>query len=886
MRKYLLSLFISVFTMCAAFAQLANAQIHITGKVIDTITREPLVGATIVVKGTTTATTASLDGSFKLKVPAGGQTIIVTFVGYVPQTFTVGDADKNLGVVELSPNSSSMKEVTITADVAIDRKTPVAVTTISQEFIDEHIGNGDIPDLLIGVPGVFATDGDGGYGDQRISIRGFSSRSGNGNVAYTVNGIPVNDPETGALYWSDFSGITDVTRSIQVQRGIGANKIIVPAFGGTVNVTTRTTDQQAGGFVSEGIGSDGWNKTAVMVSTGLTAGGWAATFEGSRTEGAFPFDGSNFKGYDYFFNLSKILTPSQTISLTLIGTDQTHGQRPEQALTPIASTANGINTNTPGYLGAPQGVAWNSYYGYKDGQTYNPYNNFYSEPILSINHEWSINSKSSLSTVLYGMIGDGGGGGLMYGAGSGQSFSTLPRSGNEYTPINYTAIEAANAANANGASTTYGYDSHSQTDWAGLRSTYRTTLGKYLDLEAGVDLRYYVGNHYDEVTDLLGGSYVQYNRTGSTATGKGVGDINDPIDQVGVGGKIDFYNRDYVESGGAFAQAEYSKNNFTAFVTVSGSEDADARRDYFNYLNSDPAQKSKWVDFTTYQLKGGANYNINAQMNVYANVGYLTKPPYFAGVFEDYTNQINAHPITEKLFDYELGYNYKISTFSLKLDAYRTSYIDRTLSTTGTDNGTGALATVNVSGVNSMYEGVEAELTYRPVQQLLLGGMVTVEDNYYTANAGPASVINADGSAGPTQAKVFLKNEKIGDTPQDMMQAFAEVKVVPQLKIGISCNYYWNYTSYVPFTEYINQNQHPYTVPNYALWKMNAAYKFKMNGFDAELVGTVNNLLNSKVITDAEDYTGTGALLVNGQSNISVDYMLARTFTTTLKIRF
>jgi iron complex outermembrane receptor protein len=877
MRKYLLSLFISVFTLCAALAQVAGAQVHITGKVIDTITREPLVGATVIVKGTQIATTASLDGSFKLKVPAGGQTIVVTFVGYVAQTFHVGDADKNLGTVELTPNSSSMKEVTITADVAIDRKTPVAVTTINQEFIDEHIGNGDIPDLLIGVPGVFATDGDGGYGDQRISIRGFSSRSGNGNVAYTVNGIPVNDPETGALYWSDFSGITDVARSIQVQRGLGANKIIVPAFGGTVNVTTRTTDQQAGGFVSEGIGSDGYNKTAVMISTGLTPGGWAATFEGSRTEGAFPFDGSKFLGYDYFFNLSKQLTPSQTLSLTLIGTNQTHGQRPEEPLQPYL---NG-GTLVGGYQGAPQGTAYNNYFGYKDGQTYNPYNNFYSEPILSINHEWAINSKSSLSTVLYGMIGDGGGGGLMYPSGS--NLSTLSRSGNIYTPINYTAIEATNAANPDGASTLYGYDSHSQTDWAGLRSTYRTTLGKYIDLSAGIDLRYYVGNHYDRVDDLLGGNYVAYDRTGTTAKGSGVGNINDPIDNVGVGGKIDFYNRDYVESGGAFAQAEYSKNNFTAFVTFSGSEDADARRDYFNYLNSDPAQKSRWVNFTTYQAKGGANYNINSEMNVFANVGYLTKPPYFAGVFEDYTNKINTGSITEKLFDYELGYHYKISTFSLKLDAYRTSYNDRSLSQNLTDLTTGDVTTVNVSGVNAIYQGIELELNYRPVQQVLVGGMLTVEDNYYTANAGPASAVNSAGTVTATQSEVFLKNQKIGDTPMDMMQGFAEIKIVPQLRIGVSCNYYWNYTSYVPFTNYIHQDQKPYILPNYALWKMNAAYKFKMNGFDAELIGNVNNLLNSKVITDAEDVAGSGSMT---GGNLLVDYMLSRTFTTTLKIRF
>jgi iron complex outermembrane receptor protein len=873
MRKYLLSLFISVFTLCAALAQLTNAQTVIKGKVIDTITREPLIGATIVVKGTTTATTASLDGSFKLKVPAGS-TLVVTFVGYVPQTFNIGDADKNLGVVQLSPNSSSMKEVTVTADVAIDRKTPVAVTTLSQEFIDEHVSNGDIPDLLQGVPGVFTTQGDGGFGDGRVSIRGFSSKSGNGNVAYTINGIPINDPETGALYFSDFSGITDATRSIQVQRGLGASKIIIPSFGGTINVTTRTTDAQAGGFVSEGIGSYGWNKTAVQVSTGLLSSGWSATFAGSKTQGAYPFDGSNFLSYNYFFNLSKQLTPNQTLSLTVIGSHQTHGQRPEESLMPNSSSV-------VGYQAAPQGTNWNEWYGYKDGQTYNPYNNTYSEPIISLNHEWQINNKSSLSTVLYALIGNGNGGGINGTTSQYSNATLLPRSGGLYSPINYSAIEAYNAANTDGAALTYAYGSVDNTQWYGLRSTYRTVIGKYIDLSAGIDLRYYQGDHYEQVTDLLGANYVAFPYTGNPALGKTGGNINDPAGQVGINGLIDYHNIDNIETGGAFAQAEYSKNNFSAFATVSGDENADRRKDPFDYLNGDPNQTSRWVNFTTYQAKIGANYNLNSQMNVFANIGYLTKPPYFGNVFQDYTNKVNNAAINEKLFAYELGYNFKVSTFSAKLNLFRESYKDRAFASSYSDINTDQLYTANISGVDEMHQGVELELNYRPVQQVLIGGTATVGDYYYTANAGPVSVLSNTGAVVGTQNEVYLKNEKIGDVPQNMFSAFTDVKIVPQLKIGARVMYYTDYTSYVPFTNYTHENQHPYVVPNYAIWSMNATYKFKMAGFDAELIGNVNNLLNSKVIADAEDAAGTGA-----ESNVLVQWLNARTFTTTLKVRF
>jgi outer membrane receptor protein involved in Fe transport len=62
---------------------------------------------------------------------------------------------------------------------------------------------------------------------------------------------------------------------------------------------------------------------------------------------------------------------------------------------------------------------------------------------------------------------------------------------------------------------------------------------------------------------------------------------------------------------------------------------------------------------------------------------------------------------------------------------------------------------------------------------------------------------------------------------------------------------------------------------------MYASYKFKMAGFDSELIGNVNNLLNSKVITDAEDPAG-----INNPSGLLVDFLNQRTFTTSLKVRF
>src|ERR1700761_1908742 len=133
MRKYLLSLFISVFTMCVAIAQTASAQERITGTLLDAQTKEPLIGATVLVKGTTTATSAALDGSFKINVPSlNGVTLVVSFIGYVSQEIQVSDA--KVGTILVSPNSASMKEVVVTANpsLKINRQTPVAASSVGQ----------------------------------------------------------------------------------------------------------------------------------------------------------------------------------------------------------------------------------------------------------------------------------------------------------------------------------------------------------------------------------------------------------------------------------------------------------------------------------------------------------------------------------------------------------------------------------------------------------------------------------------------------------------------------------------------------------------------------------------------------------------------------------
>jgi len=855
MRKLLLILFIGLFTSGAVLAQ---DGMTVTGKLLDAQTKEPLIGATVGVKGTTNATSAELDGSFKLKVPAGS-TLTISYIGYMSKEVNVTGAD--LGTILLDPASAStMKEVTITGDVAVDRRTPVAVTTINARTIEDKIGIRDLPALLEVVPGVMVSN-TSGYGDSRVSIRGFSSTSKNGNVAMTINGIPVNDMENGNTYWSDFTGLSDVTTSFQVQRGLGAAKIIVPSFGGTINITTRNTDAVKGGYVFTGIGSDGYKKMGALISTGLTPSGWAVTFQGSKTEGNYHSDNTEFLNYNYFFNLSKVLTATQSLSFSVMGASQKHNTR----------------FNAPIYVfeHAPQGIRYNPDAGVLNGQPYDPYQNYFSKPVASLNHTWQINEKSSLATVLYATYGTGGGVSLATNNASTPHINGNTNGLYDYSPFDLTAIAKANAATADGAALNYTKTSENDHHWYGLRSTYTTELTNDINLSAGIDLRDYEGTHYTKVNNLLGAAYVLDNSN-----------KNNPNNHAVTGDKISFYNVDDIISGGAYMQTEYVKNNVSAFITLSGTESSDKRNDYFTYLDSDPKQHSPWVSFFTYQAKGGANYNIDEHMNIFANIGYITKPPYFDNVFINFKNDVNKNTVPEKLFSYELGYGYKSAIFGVNLNLYRSLYMNRAF-TQATPPVNGVLYSINVSGINELHQGAELEVKLKPVNRVTVNASLSVGDWHYTTNSGPVQVFDDNNQpvAGGSYNSVLVKGLKVGDAPQTQGHIGLDIDVLDDLRIGGDYLFNGNYTSNFYFNSVQTAGLTPWKVPNYNLLNLNATLKFKIAGLDASLIGNVTNILDTKYISDATD--GTVSVAPKGlPQNVNVYYGYGRLFGTSLKIKF
>ncbi len=830
---------------------LAFSQNTVTGTVMDSEMNSPLPGANIVEKGTTNGTTSNFDGNFTLKTKSNSGDLVISYVGTTSKTIAFS-GDQDLGTIMLESSEVGLQEVQIFASVAVDRKTPVAVSTIKARDIELKLGTQEFPEILKSTPGVYATKSGGGFGDGRINLRGFQSE----NVAVLINGVPVNDMENGRVYWSNWAGLSDVTSSMQVQRGLGASKVAVPSIGGTINILSKTTDIETGGNVYTSLANDGYKKFGMTYSTGLMDNGFAATVSAAKTDGDGYVDGTEFNAVSYFVNISKEINMDHKLSLTAFGAKQRHGQRQNSQLIEV-------------FRNSERGIRYNADWGYKNGQITNSEDNFYHKPQISLNHYWTINSKTELSTAAYVSFGSGGGGGI-----AGENKFSVGANGmsdyriGTYGTIDFDKIVEENVANGANGSESVLRASRNDHKWYGILSTLKTDLTDNLVLLAGLDLRDYKGIHFTELTDLLGGQYFADDNN-----------VNDPTALVQVGDKYNYYNDGLVGWLGAFGQLEYSKDKLSAFLSLSASNTSYKRVDYFNYLDSDPLQETDRYNFFGYMTKGGANYNIDANHNVFANLGYFEKAPGFDAVFINFNNtDINADAENQKILSFELGYGYRGERLSANLNLYRTAWRDRT-ETVGFQQPDDTRAYANILGVNAIHQGIELDFVYKVTDALRLTGMASLGDWKWENNIENVNIVNEDQEIVDT-VNLFIKDLHVGDAAQTTFALGTNYKLGEKTTFIIDYNYFDNlYANFDPSARG-EEGPDAWKAPAFGIFDTTISHGFDFGPFDATLTARMNNVFDTKYISDAFDGSNSDAFTAR------VYYGFGRTFSVGAKLNF
>jgi len=862
------------FSVILFFGSAAFAQGLIRGVIQDVNTDETLIGATVLIKGTTIGVTTNLDGSFLLITPEGDHVLVISYVGYEDYTTDISVKDGstyNVGTILMLSSAIGLQEINIFANVAIDRKTPVAVSTLDAAEIEQKIGSQELPEVLNETPSVYAVKQGGGFGDSRINIRGFDQR----NIAIMINGVPVNDMENGWIYWSNWAGLGDQLRSMQVQRGLGASKLAINSVGGTMNMISKTTDVNAGGSAMASVTDYGNTKFMVSLSTGKTKDGWAISFVGSRTFGPGYIDKTWVDAWSYFLSVSKEWK-NHLITFTAIGAPQKHGQR--------SFTVSESNFEK-------YGPKYNQHWGTYNGNVVMERENKYHKPQFAVNWYWTITDKSFLATSVYTSQGRG------YGTGTLDNRYDIPpryRIGRtENGQIDWDGVANVNAThedtayfdNGNYAASGILYDedgeeiqddtqlsknilreSVNEHNWWGIISTFNHTFDNNSTLMVGIDGRTYKGMHYRSVRDLMGGDYWF---EGYGLAVEGVAGRNQ---LKSVGDRIAYDNDGLVRYGGAFAQWEITLGNLSIFAAGTISNTWYGKVDRYNYVSSEEAQVADFVNAFGYNAKAGLNFNINEQNNVFLNLGYYSRAPYWDFVFVNY-NKNSLVPVSEilneKIFGVEVGYGLRLQWMALNVNLYYTDWADKSYTDRFQDEA-GDDFSAPVVGLRATHMGAELDAKFKATRWLEFFAVMGLGSWKWKNDV--SAVIYADNGAIVDTVNVYASNVKVGDQPQTQVVLGTKIQPVKRLYVNLSWRYYDQLYRGYDVTELDEKGYEIEMLPAYDMVDAYIGYEFKIAGLNSLAGMNIYNVFDNVVKTQGDQY--------------GYFWSFGRTFNFSLRVKF
>lgn len=862
-----------IFTVALFFtANVLFAQSKITGTVIDSGLNTPLAGVNVKVKGATGGVATDAEGKFTLATPASSGQLVISLIGYDSKTIDFNG--KEVGTIKLSPATNQLEEVIVKSgvvDIAKDRQTPVAVSTIKAAEIQQKLGNREFVEILKTTPSIYASTGSGGYGDSRITVRGF----GQENIAVMVNGVPVNDMENGAVYWSNWSGLSQVASAVQVQRGLGSSRLAISSVGGTINVVTKSSQRAKGGLLSSITGNNGYRSFSGSYSTGKMKDGFSASVLLSYTDGDGYVNGTNFKSSNYFIALGQEINKKHNLEFTFTGAPQWHNQR---------STSMTIDRYLKMSDNGNPNRSWNDDFGYRNGEEFNIVRNYYHKPVASLNWEYKINKTLSLNTIAYGSWGRGGGstgrgkiGGKSYNANelrTANGFVDYDRivSYNTGNPIflngSTTSLTKAPVAGygnvvseSDGISMVSGINSH---NWYGAISSLNYKKNN-LSIDGGIDYRFYKGIHTRNINDLMGADFY-----------KNTNDVNNTLfytnDTTPATPSFNpFYNATkttavnrnynvYANWLGLFTQAEYITNKYTAYLQGAISNQTYQREDLFNYKSTDtnPAQKSDVQKRMGGNIKAGFNYNLNKLHNVFINGGYYSRQPYLSFVFPGYRNIVDENVKNEKIVGVEIGYGFRSSKFNANLNLYRTDWKDRNFSKNDPNSTGNPGGYILCNNVHQLHTGIEADFTYKPFKTLTINGMGSIGDWKYVGDI-TASIYNNQSVLVSNSLPLYVDGAKVGNSAQTTASLGLTYEFLPRLKFAAT--YFYNEKLYGDSTSDITtfstttaKDKGALKLPSYNLFDAGLYYSINLgkDNKDSLLFNfNMNNVFNTYYILES-----------------------------------
>ena len=674
---------------------------------------------------------------------------------------------------------------------------------------------------------------------RRFRIRAFDSK-------YTdvlINGVMMNDPDGGRPYYSNWGGLNDVMRNsvILVNSGVAYD-----AFGGPGGVTaifTRASNYRKQASLSYSLSNRSYNHRLMLTySTGMMENGWA--FSGSISGRYTPMDsplswseGTWYNGTSYFLSAEKRINKKNSLGFLVFGSPSER-----------ASSSPAVQ-ETFDLLGDNY---YNPNWGWQTDQNGKRFKrnarvSSYHQPMFQLLHYWTPNDKWQINTTAYYWFGKGGSTALEWGEAADPRpdyYRNLPsyykymldlgKDGYTYQgyldyteqwindenmhQINWDELYAANSrnlktvnnANNGDLGTVQGYFSkyiveerRQDKNQYGLTSTFKYEFNPNLHLYGGLKAGVSKTHYYKLVTDLLGGDY--YMDIDKYADGEAF-DISDE-QQVNIRNKNhvakvgDVIGYDYIANVNkviAWGQLTYVKNRWSTHVGLEANYTQMYRTGNFEngrFLGSESYGDSDKLNLMNGSFKGGASYALNGRNYIVANVMLKSQAPDFRSVFvaPRVRNTIVTDVDNEKVFGFDLAYEYRSPFMKARLSAYRTQFYDLTWNRSFYYESTGKYVNYIMNDINQYAQGIElgADINITPTISAQLAG--TVGEHRYSNRPKVYVYEDNDAHAIYDGETVYLENYYVGEMPQTAGSIGLKYNSPKYWWISLNANYFAEY---------------------------------------------------------------------------------------------
>ena len=788
---------------------LFSQQTVVTGSVKDLISDQVLVDVSVTFEGTLVSTQTNALGIFIFPdtVPLGEQVLSLTKKGYRAARYPI---------VVNEGKIVDIQDMMLRLDPADDDL--FTITLSDDELNDDTSATDNISGLLVSSQDVFQRAAAFQFSASFFKVRGLNSE----NASVLINGIEMNKIYNGRPQWSNWGGLNDIFRNQELTSGLSASSYNFGGILGSTNITLRASEFQTTKRLTYSSSNRSYtNRVLATYASGVVKGDWSYAFSLGRRWGNEGYqDGTFYDANSFFVAVEKKLNEKHSVNFTGFYTPNRRGK-------------SSPNTQEVYDL---KGIKYNEYWGYQDGEKRNSRIRRIAEPVVMLNHYWSLNDKTRLNSTIAYQFGELGNSRLDYAGGANPSpayYQTLPsyfladRSGPDLAgayeanqnfinegQLDWNRLYDANTTNnINGDFAAYVlYEDRSDDRQVSANTILSSELTENIILNAAVNYKRLKSHNFAEIIDVLGST---------------TGYLNiDSFDQV----QFDLQNPNRVVSTGdtfrynynleanvmsVFAQAQFSYNKVDFFIAGNITKTDYQREGLYQseaYADNSLGKGSN-VEFTGVGAKGGFTYKFSGKHVFVANAGYLTKAPTIRNTF---SNSRENHAIVgeqsgiditeEKITAFDLNYIYRSSIVKARLTGYFITMQDINEVSfyyadgiSGVDQGT-AFVQELLQGIDTSHFGLEFGMEAQLTPTIKLTGVASV-GQYTYVNTPNLVLTSSDFVEGLNFGKANLKNYKIAGGPQQVYSLGFEYRDPKYWWFGTNANFMSNaYIDVSPLT--------------------------------------------------------------------------------------